>query len=302
MTAKRHTPKFRWGGGLSEKTKRAQLLAVIFLLALPFLAAANSSALQSVVSPVITQVQTLFSPADDVLVSNEAPAVVTSGFSPFSSSGIRPEATTFAAGTNFSLAIRSDGTLWAWGSNANGMTGLGTDTGFQTRPAQVGTGTNWTAVSAGREHSLALRSDGTLWAWGSNANGMTGLDTATGNQLTPAQVGTATNWKSISAGNIHSLAIATDGTLWAWGWNLDGRTGLGTDAGIQTTPAQVGTATNWTAVSAGTSHSLALRSDGTLWSWGANTDGATGLGTDTGNQTTPLQVGSATSWTQLSAG
>ncbi|MCL2680005.1 MAG: hypothetical protein FWF11_00790, partial [Coriobacteriia bacterium] len=271
-------------------------------MVLPFAAAANSSAIQSVITPVLTQVQTLFSAADDVFVPNEAPAVAASGISPFSASNIRLEATTFSAGFTHSLALHSNGTLWAWGSNGNGRTGLGTITGNQLTPAQVGTAANWTQVSAGNNFSLALRSGGTLWSWGSNADGVTGLGTTVGNQLTPEQVGTAANWTAVSAGSEHSLAIRSDGTLWAWGQNTGGRTGLGVLLGTETTPVQVGTATNWAHVSAGQTHSLAVRSDGTLWAWGSHTNGVTGLGTSSGNQTTPAQVGTATNWSAVSAG
>ncbi|MCL2680725.1 MAG: hypothetical protein FWF11_04545, partial [Coriobacteriia bacterium] len=163
------------------------------------MAAANSAAVQSVFDPVITQVQVLFSLADDAFTSNETPVVASDGIGALSGSGILQEATTFSGGTVHSLAVRSDGTLWSWGSNLQGRTGLGTATGDQLTPAQVGTATNWTAVSAGGSHSLALQSDGTLWAWGNHNGGATGLGPTTGNQTTPAQVGTATNWTQVSA-------------------------------------------------------------------------------------------------------
>ena len=300
MTAR--IKKSHKGEGLSKKSKFALLLAAIFLLVLPLLAAANSSAIQSVLSPVVTQVQAVFSSADDGFMPNESPAIVTGGIALLSSSDIRPEPTTFSAGANHSLAIKSDGTLWSWGWNGNGATGRGVIAGSQNTPAQVGTATNWRSVSAGLNHSLGLRADGSLWSWGSNGNGKTGLNTIAGDQTTPIQVGTATNWTQVSAGNLHSLGIRSDGTLWAWGTNLDGRTGLGTTTGNQLTPAQVGTATNWASVSAGNTHSLAIASDGTLWAWGSNSLGRTGLGTLAGTQNTPLQVGSATNWTQVSVG
>ncbi|MCL2680110.1 MAG: hypothetical protein FWF11_01335 [Coriobacteriia bacterium] len=299
MTAR--IKKSHKGEGLSKKSKFALLLAAIFLLVLPLLAAANSSAIQSVLSPVVTQVQAVFSSADDGFMPNESPAIVTGGIALLSSSDIRPEPTTFSAGANHSLAIKSDGTLWSWGWNGNGATGRGVIAGSQNTPAQVGTATNWRSVSAGLNHSLGLRADGSLWSWGSNGNGKTGLNTIAGDQTTPIQVGTATNWTQVSAGNLHSLGIRSDGTLWAWGTNLDGRTGLGTTTGNQLTPAQVGTATNWASVSAGNTHSLAIASDGTLWAWGSNSLGRTGLGTLAGTQNTPLQVGSATDWMQVSA-
>ncbi|MCL2680215.1 MAG: hypothetical protein FWF11_01860, partial [Coriobacteriia bacterium] len=300
MTAR--TQKSHEGEGLSRKSKFALLLAAIFLLALPLFAAANSSAVQSLLNPVVTQIQAVFSSADDAFVPNESPAIVTGGISSLSSSGIRPEATTFSGGGWHSAAVKDDGTLWSWGENWFGQTGLDIGPGDQETPAQVGTATNWAQVSAGGWHSLAIRTDGTLWAWGATENGGTGLGPlVTGDQLTPAQVGSATNWTQVSAGNWHSHGIRADGTLWAWGINAVGQIGLGV-AGEQLVPAQVGTDTNWAAVSAGPFHSLGIRSDGTLWSWGGNMFAATGLDTTTGNQTTPAQVGTATDWVQVSAG
>ncbi|MCL2680592.1 MAG: hypothetical protein FWF11_03865, partial [Coriobacteriia bacterium] len=289
--------------GLSRKSKCALLLAAIVLLAIPFLAAANSSAVQSVINPVVTQVQNMSVPAaDDSFVPNEAPAVATSGFSTFSSSGIRTEAKLFSAGSAHSLGIKPDGTLWGWGENQFGATGLGIDTGEELLPVQIGTATNWTAVSAGWDHSLALRSDGTLWSWGDNQVAATGLGTTVGTQLTPAQIGTATDWTQISAGTQYSLAIKSDGTLWSWGSHATGKTGLGAVTGNQGTPAQIGTDADWATVSAGNGHSLAIKADGTLWAWGDNWFNQLGFFPATVPQPTPTQVGTDTNWTQVSAG
>jgi len=274
----------------------------MLLFALPFFAAANSAAVQSVLEPVTTQVAEILS-AGDTFSAADSSAVLETGISSFDSLDIHPEARTFSAGAQHSLAISADGTLWAWGLNTNGQTGLGTTTGNQTTPAQVGTATNWIQVSAGHIHSNAIRSDGTLWAWGAGGNGQTGLGTTTGTQTTPAQVGTATNWTQVSAEQSHSLAIRSDGTLWSWGFNANGRTGLGISSLTNTlVPTQVGIDTTWSQVSAGESYSLALRSDGTLWAWGSNENGQTGLGITAGDQTTPAQVGTVTNWTQVSAG
>jgi len=118
-----------------------------------------------------------------------------------------------AAGPTHSVALRSDGTLWVWGNNTHGQLGDGTQT---TRPSPFQlSGNNWTAVAAGQWHTLALKSDGTLWAWGLNESGQLGDGTGftTMRRLSPVQVGTATDWSAIAAGDLHSIALKSDGTL-----------------------------------------------------------------------------------------
>ena len=209
-----------------------------------------------------------------------------------------------AAGSAHSLGLRSDGTLWAWGQNSNGQLGLGNTT-QQTSPTQIGTGTTWADMSAGGSHSLAIKTDGTLWAWGLNSSGQLGLGNTT-QQTSPTQVGAATNWAFVAAGYNYSLAIKTNGTLWAWGQNSNGQLGLGNTTSPYTSPTQVGSATTWRWVSAanGTSNwfSLGVRSDGTLWSWGTNSNGQLGLGNTTSPYTSPTQVGTGTTWYEAYAG
>ncbi|MDO7854505.1 RCC1 domain-containing protein, partial [Hymenobacter convexus] len=208
--------------------------------------------------------------------------------------------TRVSAGGNHSLSIHPDGTLWAWGNNASGQLGNGAIGGINPTPTQVGTATNWASVSAGSVHTLAVRTDGTLWAWGSNSNGQ--LGTGGGSSATPVQVGAATNWASVSAGSVHSLAVRTDGTLWAWGNNASGQLGTGGGNGNNPTPTQVGAATSWASVSAGANHSLAVRTDGTLWAWGNNASGQLGNNAIGGSSATPVQVGADTNWASVSAG
>ena len=199
-----------------------------------------------------------------------------------------------AAGNNFTLSVHSDGTLWAWGNN-NGVLGLG-NRAYQTVPQQVGTDTNWRSVSAGNNHVVALKTNGTLWTWGSNDAGQLGLGTTYGSKLMPTQVGTATDWRSISAGNGNSFAIRTDGTLWAWG---GGKLGFGTTTN-QNTPAQVGVAT-WLSVSANGQTVAAIGANNTLWAWGSGNEGQLGLGSIT-TQLSPAQVGTAATWASVSTG
>jgi alpha-tubulin suppressor-like RCC1 family protein len=127
------------------------------------------------------------------------------------------------------LAIRADGSLWAWGRNVFGQLGLGSaDTAPHPTPVQVGTETNWLAVAGGFSHSLGLRADGSLYAWGFNDFGQLGLGDNT-RRLTPVQVGTAKNWVAVTAGDTHSLGLRANGSLWAWGDNFHGQLGLGDD-------------------------------------------------------------------------
>ena len=210
-----------------------------------------------------------------------------------------------SAGDRHVLAIRADGSLWAWGNNENGRTGLGTDAGNTSAPARVGTATGWEAVSAGVGHSLAIR-NGELWAWGNNANGRTGLGSDTGNTNAPARVGTDTDWVYVSAGVEHSMGIREDAdgyrTLWVWGNGANGRLGSG-NANSQSSPVQAGAATDWAAVSAGNNHSMGVRTNGTLWATGSTNDGQLGGGWGGGQATANfLQVGSLTVWASVAAG
>jgi len=107
-------------------------------------------------------------------------------------------------------------------------------------------------------------------------------------------------WKEVAAGTFHTLAIASDGSLWSWGWNNKGELGLGDNIN-RNTPTQLGVGNDWTSVSAGDEFSLAIKNDGTLWSWGLNNSGQLGLGDNT-DRNSPVQVGVGTNWQKVSAG
>lgn len=204
-----------------------------------------------------------------------------------------------AGGQSNGYAIKTDGTLWSWGVNSSGQMGIGSNANSQV-PVQVGTAADWAAVSSGSSHVLALKTNGTLWSWGSDDYGQAGNGAATGNVYAPAQIGTATDWQGIEAGLEHSLAVKTDGTLWAWGRNNFSQLGDGTTTD-RTAPVQIGTDTNWKTVSGGMTFSAAVKTNGTLWTWGHNNAGQLGLGNTTG-KTVPTQVGSATTWKDVSTG
>jgi len=203
-----------------------------------------------------------------------------------------------AAGGYYTLALKRDGTLWAWGANYAGQ--LGDETWEdKITPIQIGTETNWTLVAAGASHTAALKSDGTLWAWGGNWAGQLG-DGTLDHKSTPVRVGTETNWDQVAAGWGHTLAIKKDGTLWAWGYNRYGQLGDGTWED-KITPIQIGTDIDWSQVVAGNFHSLGIKSDGTLWAWGKNDAGQLGNGTWE-DKITPVRIGTETNWIQVAAG
>lgn len=200
-----------------------------------------------------------------------------------------------SVGTFHVLAIKTDGTLWAWGRNQFGEIGDGTTVSVQI-PTQIGTDTDWAKVSGGYGHSLAIKTNGTLWAWGWNSNGQLGNGT-TSTSLVPIQIGTDTDWANISGGFRHSIGIKTDGTLWTWGQNSNGQLGDGTTS-QKTSPIQIGSDTNWSFLETGSSHNVALKTDGTLWGWGLNDAYQLGSGTIT-PITAPIQIGSDSDWEKI---
>jgi alpha-tubulin suppressor-like RCC1 family protein len=203
-----------------------------------------------------------------------------------------------AGGSLHTLALKDDGSLWAWGRNSYGELGDGTTTD-STTPVQVLNITDVVAIAGGGYHTLALRADGTVWAWGYNGSGQLGDGTTT-KKTTPVQVSTLTDVVAIAGGYYHTLALKADGTLWAWGDNEYGQLGDGTTAD-RTTPVQVSPLTNLIAIAGGGEHSLVLKDDGTVWAWGYNYYGQLGDGT-TENKKTPIQVSTLTKMVAIAAG
>jgi alpha-tubulin suppressor-like RCC1 family protein len=195
-------------------------------------------------------------------------------------------------------ALKSDGLIKCWGNNGHGKLGDGT-TDSKLIPAKIAGTDKWHSVSAGWSHTLAIRNDSTLWGWGADDSGEFGEPSR--DRLTPTQIGADTKWRTISAGAFYNLAIKKDGTLWAWGTNYEGELGDGTTSTRRELPVQIGGATKWSYVAAGTSHSAAIKDDGTLWAWGRNTEGQLGDGT-TDDRTIPTQIGCASNWSRVTTG
>lgn len=159
----------------------------------------------------------------------------------------------------------------------------------------------WTSMSTGQSHTVALGSDGSIWGWGHNGSGQLGTGTIT-NVATPTLLSTEKNWKFINTGYEHTVAIKNDGSLWAWGGNSSGQLGTGAKGISVNTPQKIGTDNNWKQALVGGSYTIALKNDGTLWTWGSNSSGRLGNGLNTGETLVPTQVGSATDWDKLFTG
>jgi len=193
-----------------------------------------------------------------------------------------------AAGDSGCLAIKSDGTLWAWGENLHYQLGDGTKI---TRPTPVPSipGNDWKQAAAAGANSFAIKNDGALWAWGNNWAGQLGVG-GTKDNTNAVQVGTSTNWTKIWAGNVQTVGLQSDGSLWFWG----SLTGDSNGKNILV-PTRVSPDTNWTDICFGYDTIFAIKSDGTLWSWGRDANFYT-QANDTNMNATPVQVGKENDW------
>jgi alpha-tubulin suppressor-like RCC1 family protein len=198
-------------------------------------------------------------------------------------------------------AIKTDGTLWTWGSGSGNV--YSNLIAYYSSPVQVGSLTNWTSVAVDVSGLItgAIESDGTLYMWGATTNCSLGNDTNI-SYSSPVQIGTLGNWKSVSIGSSHVAAIKTDGTMWTWGKNNFLQLGLNlSDATLQySSPVQIGALTTWKQLRAGTNNSYAVKTDGSLWSWGRNNFGQIGNASATAYFSSPVQIGALNIWKSVS--
>jgi len=188
---------------------------------------------------------------DGTSISRSSPVSVVGGFSDWCQ---------VSSGNQHSLGVRRNGTAWGWGNGGDGRLG-NNQTGERNSPVLVEGGfTNWCQVSAGYSHSLGVRSNGTAWSWGGNIRGQLG-DGTTISRRSPVLVeGGFTDWCQVAAGRCHSLGLRTNGTIWSWGNNEQGRLGDDTTINRSSPVSVVGGFTDWCQVAPGLCHSLGIRS------------------------------------------
>jgi len=164
-----------------------------------------------------------------------------------------------ASAASHALGIRANGLLYAWGNNTSGKLGDGTTSNRSSPVSVIGGFTDWISAIGGGYHSVALRANGTLWAWGRNSEGQLGDNTTSSRSSPVSVVGGYTDWVSVSAGNKHVIGLRANGTLWSWGNGSLGQLGTNNITN-QTSPVSVvGGFTDWTYVSLGQYNSFGLR-------------------------------------------
>jgi len=200
-----------------------------------------------------------------------------------------------SAGEYHSFGVKADGSLWAWGGNFCSQLGDGTKTNRNT-PVRSLPGNDWKqATAGGAAYSVALKKDGTLWAWGMNWSGQLGIGTSKDTNVA-VQVGSGTNWTKVWAQGVQTVAQQADGSLWFCGT----LTGSATDTNKILVPTRVSPDTNWVDVCFGSHTVLAIKSDGTLWAWGLEARDYAG-GSGNVSELKPLRIGTDADWQSCSS-
>lgn len=196
---------------------------------------------------------------------------------------------TVSSSTMSVIGIKMDGSLWGWGDNGYGQLGINDRTN-RSSPVQILGGGSWKSVSCGYTHSAAIKMDGSLWACGYNHQGQLGTNDRVHRSSPVQTIAGGNDWKMISCGDSMTAAIKTNGTLWVYGYNNFGQLGIN-NTSSKSSPVQTITGGNdWSIVSTGSSITGAIKTDGTLWMWGAATYGCLGNNNDSIHKSSPVQT------------
>ena len=219
--------------------------------------------------------------------------------------------TTFAGGNDWkqvacgeyhTSAIKTDCSLWSWGHNQFGMLGINNTDQKNTPVTTILGGTNWKSVACGDIHVLAIKTDGSLWVWGRGADGQLGTNNTADRSIPVTTFIGGNDWKSIAGGVQHSAAVKTDGSLWTWGTNDFAHLGIN-DTTQRNTPVTTFAGGNtWKSVACGRSHTIALKTDGTLWTWGRGEDGRLGNFATTNRSTPVTTFAGGNNWKSVGGG
>ena len=236
---------------------------------------------------------------DGRLGQNQAPGQLHSVSSPIQIPGTTWRK--FSRSSNMVAGIKSDNTLWMWGRGKRGGLGLNTSgsNSYYSSPVQV-PGT-WSSVSCAYAYTGAVKTDGTLWAWGYNESGQIGQSNTT-QYSSPVQVGSGTSWAFAYVGEKEMWATKTNGELWAWGFNNDGQLGQNNNTDYSSPKQIPGTwAVGKSKMAYGYFNFYAVKGDGTLWFMGEGGYDSNGINNQT-EYSSPTQIGSGTDWTNVAAG
>jgi alpha-tubulin suppressor-like RCC1 family protein len=205
------------------------------------------------------------------------------------------------------VLLAPDGSLWAWGGARYELSGSFSKPCHSEVPLRVGADTDWRSIGAESTFTIAIKTDGSLWGWGQNQAGELAqlhISASEASFIPPTRIGTDADWLQIAAGGTHCLALKTDGSLWSWGDNQCGQVGDGTTK-TRSAVTRIGSDHDWKAIAVGDYNSYALKDNGTLWGWGASVSsssaGPYSFAVKIGPDTFPRQIDPGTNWASISA-